>query len=329
MHLLPEHAGRAFNPKRLEGKSIQLVRFSAEGAPDAVGLLVAGQVYPLNDLVPDAPQDMRDVIAEWDRVKQAIDGAGSRAGGLPLAEVTLSAPIARPGKIVAIGLNYADHIEESKEAGIKIPTDQVWFPKMVTSVNDPDGDIELPKVSPDARLRGRTGGGHRQGRPPHQPGRRAGAIFGYAVGNDVTVRDWQHRTPQWLVGKSFDTHAPIGPWIVTADEVGDPHALTFAAFVNGEIRQNSNTRHLVFNIWAQIEELSQGDDARTRRPDLHRHARRHRFRLQTVPSPEGRRRRPLRSRPGRRDREPGRRRGVTSNSRGRPDGGPHPPSFRV
>ncbi len=85
----------------------------------------------------------------------------------------------------------------------------------------------------------------------------AGAIFGYAAGNDVSVRDWQFHTSQWILGKSFDTHAPFGPWIVTADEVGDPHALGIRCFVNGEQRQNSNTKNLVFNVFDQIALLSE------------------------------------------------------------------------
>ena len=84
------------------------------------------------------------------------------------------------------------------------------------------------------------------------------AIFGYTVGNDVTERMWQHASPQWSLGKSFDTHAPMGPWIVTADELGDPHDLGIRCFVNGEERQNSNTQHLVYNVWQQVEHLSVG-----------------------------------------------------------------------
>ena len=179
------------------------------------------------------------------------------AGGAPLDQVTLRAPIPRPGKILAIGLNYADHIEESKEAGVEVPTEQVWFCKQPTSVNDPDGNVELPKVSSmldyEVELVAVIGrkGRHisREAAPAH--------VFGYAVGNDFTVRDWQHRTPQWMLGKSFDTHCPFGPAIVTADEVGDPHALGIRCFVNGELRQNSNTRHLVFDLWDQIAHLSQ------------------------------------------------------------------------
>jgi len=102
-----------------------------------------------------------------------------------------------------------------------------------------------------ARVGAFSGGGHisREDAPNH--------VFGYAVGNDVSVRDWQLKTAQWVVGKSFDTHAPIGPSIVTADEIGDPHRLSIKCWVNGELRQNSNTKHLIFNIWDQLAELSQ------------------------------------------------------------------------
>src|ERR1700741_935178 len=82
------------------------------------------------------------------------------------------------------------------------------------------------------------------------------AVFGYCVGDDVSERAWQLRTPQWVLGKSFDTHAPFGPWITTADEISNPHALAIRGLVNGETRQESNTRHLVFNVWDQIEHLS-------------------------------------------------------------------------
>ena len=84
----------------------------------------------------------------------------------------------------------------------------------------------------------------------------AKAIFGYCCGNDVSERTWQWQTPQWVLGKSFDTHAPIGPWITTADELSDPHTLDIKCIVNGQTRQSSNTKHLVFNVFDQIEHLS-------------------------------------------------------------------------
>ena len=232
---------------------MRLVRFSFESAPALPGILKDGRVTALPGLAPELSQDMRYVIAEWDRICQTID---ANADGLPLERVILRAPIARPGKILGIGLNYADHIAESKGAGVTVPTEQVWFCKQATSVNDPNGDIELPKVSAmlDYEVElvaviGRSGRHISRGDAP-------ASVFGYCIGNDVTVRDWQHKTPQWMLGKSFDTHCPFGPAIVTADEVRDPHALGIRCFVNGELRQNSNTRHLVFDLWSQIIELS-------------------------------------------------------------------------
>ncbi|OYX03935.1 MAG: 5-carboxymethyl-2-hydroxymuconate isomerase, partial [Rhizobiales bacterium 32-66-8] len=201
---------------------------------------------------------MLDVIANWADLRGplALALGDSRKTAWRLDQVRLRAPIARPGKILAIGLNYADHIEESKDAGLQIPTEQVWFCKQATSVNDPNGDVELPRVSAMldyevelVAIIGRRGRHiNREAAPGH--------VLGFCVGNDVTVRDWQHKTPQWMLGKSFDTHCPFGPAIVTADEAGDPHALGIRCFVNGELRQNSNTQHLVFDIWDQIVELS-------------------------------------------------------------------------
>jgi 2-keto-4-pentenoate hydratase/2-oxohepta-3-ene-1,7-dioic acid hydratase in catechol pathway len=171
-----------------------------------------------------------------------------------LADVRLMAPVTRPGKIMGIGLNYADHI---KESGQPTPNHQVWFSKAVTSINGPFDPIELPLASKmtdyEAELVVIIGK-----RCKHVPAERAGGVvFGYCAGNDVSVRDWQMRTPQWSLGKSFDTHAPIGPWIVTPDELGDPHSLGIRCLVNGELRQNSNTKYLVFSVFDQIAHLSQ------------------------------------------------------------------------
>jgi 2-keto-4-pentenoate hydratase/2-oxohepta-3-ene-1,7-dioic acid hydratase in catechol pathway len=161
------------------------------------------------------------------------------------------------GRYWLIGLNYADHIEEAKAAGVKIPTEQVWFCKQPTSVNSPFGGIHKPIVSDQLDYEvelvvviGKKGRRISVQRAPDH-------VFGYTIGNDVSVRDWQQKTPQWMLGKSFDTHCPFGPSIVTADEITDPHVLGVRSFVNGELRQNSNTRNLVFNIWQQIAELSQ------------------------------------------------------------------------
>ncbi|HEY4124128.1 MAG TPA: fumarylacetoacetate hydrolase family protein, partial [Rhizomicrobium sp.] len=155
---------------------------------------------------------------------------------------------------LAIGLNYADHI---REMGRDMPTKQVWFCKHTTAVNAPFDPIEIPKVSSqvdyEVELVAIIGRGGRHISREDAPN----SIFGYCVGNDVSVRDWQNFTPQWMLGKSFDTHAPFGPWITTADEAGNPHELNVNCYLNGERRQNSNTSNFVFNLWDQIAYLSQ------------------------------------------------------------------------
>ncbi|MGA1342676.1 MAG: fumarylacetoacetate hydrolase family protein [Hyphomonas sp.] len=199
--------------------------------------------------------NMVDLIRNWETLKPGLEARTAAGGGVPLSSVRLEAPVQRPGKIFAIGLNYADHIEESK---MQTPQRQVWFTKAQTSVNGPYDDIEIARGTMtndyEVELVAIIGKGGKHISASDAPA----AVFGYCIGNDVTERLWQHATPQWSLGKSFDTHAPLGPWIVTADEVSDPHGLGLRCFVNGEKRQESNTRHLVFNIWQQIEHLSLG-----------------------------------------------------------------------
>jgi len=231
---------------------MKLVTFSdAKGR--RVGVVHGDGVIDLARADADLPRDMIALIHEWPRVRSAVESAGKRAADFPLKAVKLHAPVPRPGKIMAIGLNYADHVAES---GMKTPEQQIWFSKMPSSVNGPFDPIQLPKVSTaldyEVELVAIVGRGGRHIGKVHA----ADAIFGYCAGNDVTVRDWQFKTAQWVLGKSFDTHAPFGPWIVTADEIGDPHTLGVRTFVNGEKRQDSNTKHLVFNVFDQVEELS-------------------------------------------------------------------------
>ncbi|MGD9863675.1 MAG: fumarylacetoacetate hydrolase family protein [Pseudodonghicola sp.] len=233
---------------------MRLVRFSKDGAAVQIGVLTGDAVVPVAALAPDAPQEMTALIAAWDSVAPQLAGAAGSDAAIALDTVTLAAPVAAPQKILAIGLNYADHVEET---GMATPTQQVWFCKQPNAVNAPMADIELPKASDqldyEVELVAVIGKGGRHISAADAPNH----VFGYAVGNDVSVRDWQMKTAQWMLGKSFDTHAPFGPAIVTADEIGDPHRLAIKSFVNGELRQNSNTKHLIFTVWDQIAELSQ------------------------------------------------------------------------
>lgn len=211
----------------------------------------------VGDTVIDSgvPGTMIDLIRDWDALKSQLEAKAAAGGGVPLSSVKLEAPVQRPGKIFAIGLNYADHIAESNMA---TPERQVWFTKAQTAVNAPFDTIEIAKGTMTADYEVELVAVIGKGGKHISEADAASAIFGYCVGNDVTERMWQHAGPQWSLGKSFDTHAPMGPWIVTADEAGDPHQLGLRCYVNGEKRQDSNTRHLVFDIWQQVEHLSTG-----------------------------------------------------------------------
>lgn len=232
---------------------MKLATFDLGDGP-RIGLVSQGDVIDLTAAHPGMPRTMIDLIAAWPDVRAQIEAAASAA--LPrfaLDQVKLLAPVPRPGKILAIGLNYTDHI---KETGRETPTQQVWFGKLTSAVNGPYADIEVPASSSfvdyEAELVVVIG----------KAGRNIAAadafkhVFGFCCGNDVTARDWQRSSPQWLLGKSFDTHAPFGPWITTTDEIATPPALAIRALVNGEVRQNSNTDKMVFPITDQIAHIS-------------------------------------------------------------------------
>ncbi|GAA0530660.1 2-keto-4-pentenoate hydratase/2-oxohepta-3-ene-1,7-dioic acid hydratase in catechol pathway [Rhizomicrobium palustre] len=230
---------------------MKLVTF-ATGGQAAIGRVEEGGILPL----PFGFGSMIDLINHWPEREAQVRNVTQTTAleKLPLKEAILLPPIPRPGKILAIGLNYADHI---REMGGEIPERQVWFCKQPTAANGPFQPIILPKVAREVDYEAELvavigkGGRHisREEAPNH--------VFGYCVGNDVSVRDWQMATSQWMLGKSFDTHAPFGPWITTADEIGDPHGLGVRAFVNGELRQDSDTSNLVFDLWEQIALVSQ------------------------------------------------------------------------
>ena len=166
---------------------------------------------------------------------------------------TLLAPIPRPPKIVCIGLNYRDHAEESRMPIPEVPT---VFAKFPTAANGHRRPIVLPKAStkPDyeAELAVVVGRGGRY--IPEAAWREH--VFGYTIFNDVSARDFQMATSQWIMGKTFDTFAPFGPAIVTADEIEDPHNLDISLTLNGEVMQHSNTRNLIFQLPRLIAFLS-------------------------------------------------------------------------
>lgn len=224
----------------------------ANGGRVFPALIVGDGYIDIVKHVPAAPHTLVDIIRAWTNLEMQIQALAELPADGKVSNEQLAAPIARPGKIFAIGLNYADHCEES---GMPLPEKQIWFTKASSSVNPPFSPIELPAISDtldyEAELVVVIGKTCRN--VPEERWREV--VFGYCVGNDVSVREWQIETPQWTLGKSFDRAAPIGPWITTADAV-DPHALAIRSYVNDELRQNSNTEHLVFGIGAMIAKLS-------------------------------------------------------------------------
>lgn len=231
---------------------MRLATFSSADAARP-GVIVDDGVLDISRHIKGAPRTMIDLIADWQHFRPKLELLARTPADFRLDAVKLHAPVMRPRMIFAIGLNYADHIAES---GLETPRYQIWFAKAVTAVTGPFDPIELPAVSHQLDYEGEMVAviGKQCRNVPRE--RAKEVIFGYCAGDDVSVRDWQLRTSQWLIGKSFDSHAPIGPWITTADAV-DPHALGLRCLVNGEQRQNTNTRHMVFDCHAQVEYLTQ------------------------------------------------------------------------
>ncbi len=232
---------------------MKLATFTHDGAT-RIGVVMGEQVVDLATVAPGLPRDMVAFLAAGGAAMAAARHAESAASGcLALADVRLRAPVLRPPKFLAIGLNYADHV---KESGLEPPAVPVFFNKQTTCVAGPFDPIHLPRVSPLLDYEGELAFVIGR-RCRHVPRDRAHEVIaGYLVVNDVSVRDWQLRTPTMTMGKSFDTHGPMGPWLVTPDEIGDPHALELRTWVNGELRQHSNTRHLIYDCFAQVEHLS-------------------------------------------------------------------------
>ncbi len=219
-----------------------------------IGVVEGDEVVDLAEAAPELPREMTALFgAPPDALDRARRAAAETRTRIPLDDVHLEAPIRRPAKILAVGLNYADHVAES---GLKAPGHPSIFNKQSTSMTGPYDPVHLPRASQALDYEGELGLVIGK-RCRHVPRDRASEVVaGYLVVNDVSVRDWQFHTPTMTMGKSFDTHCPTGPWIVTADEVGDPHCLGLRTWVDGELRQDSNTKELIFDCFAIIEYLS-------------------------------------------------------------------------
>lgn len=222
-----------------------------------IGLVVGDDVLDLTAADARLPRDMLALLDMEAAGMAAVALAAQSAPAIPLRSVRLCVPV-MPRKLMALGINYREHIAEmqARLPDFVPPSAQVWFNKQVTAVTGPFDDMHKPKVSDmfdyEGELAVIIGRRCRHVSVEDAPA----VILGYAICNDGSVRDWQMATPTQTMGKSFDTHAPIGPWITTSDEVSDPQALQIQVYVNGETRQNFNTADMVFSCYEQVAHLS-------------------------------------------------------------------------
>lgn len=232
---------------------MKLVTFD-KGEQTQIGVWTDDGILDLSTCGVDLPTDMLSLIemreAGIDAVKKALTAGGAL---LSVDETRLRQPVIRPPKILAIALNYAAHAAES---ATQKPPVQMWFNKQSTCANGPFDPIDLPVVSDKLDYEGELGIviGKRCRHVPED--RVHEVIYGYTIINDVSVRDWQRAAQTFQIGKSFDTHGPFGPYIVTPDEVGDPLDLGIRTLVNGEVRQSSNTGEMLYKINEQIAHLT-------------------------------------------------------------------------
>ncbi len=220
-----------------------------DGGSQKAGVVEGDLVYSLAEYgFADGLQIILAGERATEAARQALEG-----DGVPVSSVRLLAPLPKPPRIFCIGLNYASHAAESKMAVQKVPT---VFMKLSSSVVGPDAEVVLPANStqPDYEAELAV--------VIAKPGYRIAAqdwqeyVFGYTIANDVSARDVQLATSQWTLGKSFPGFCPMGPALVTADEIADPHALDISLTIGDEVMQRSNTRDLIFKIPALIEHIS-------------------------------------------------------------------------
>lgn len=230
---------------------MKIARFTLDGST-RLGIVEGDHVLDAGHNDPALPSDVGAVLAGpgLAAVARAAEGAAAHE----LGRVRLEAPLAAPPTFLAIGLNYRAHVDES---GMSKPAMPIVFNKQITCVTGPFDPIEVPTVAPDwVDYEGELGVviGTRCRNVPVE--RAHEVVAGYLIVNDVSVRDWQRATPTMTMGKSWDTHGPIGPWMVTTDELMDPHSIGIRTFVDGELRQDGNTAQMIDNCWELIAHIS-------------------------------------------------------------------------
>ena len=233
---------------------MKLATFTQNGST-RIGVVEGEQIVDLSG-IPGIPSDMVALLEGGPSGLEAVRKGSTAAQRLPLSGVRLEAPVLRPRKFLGLGGSYRSHVREIAHL-MAPPKHQTWFNKQVTCVNGPYDDVHLPRVSTTLDYEGELAiiigarGRHVRGRDAARQ-----MTAGFTVCNDFSVREWQARAFTATLGKSFDTHGPIGPWIVTLDELPNAHSLSLRTWVNGELRQDGNTSELLYRYTEMIEELT-------------------------------------------------------------------------
>jgi len=235
---------------------MKLANFTYHGR-SSVGLVGPSGIV---DLFPTAQQPVviEHLLRDWPASFADLEMRGRSGQAIDLASVHLQAPVRNPSKFLAIAANFQSHIDEVKAAIPEYvpPTSQRWFSKLPSCINGPFDPILLPpetsQLDWEVELAIVIGRRCRRVTVADAPA----VIAGYTIANDISARDWQRRSPTIMLGKSFDTHGPLGPWLVTPDEIGDPHELEMRCLVNGVVMQTGSTAEMIDNCYAQIAYLS-------------------------------------------------------------------------
>lgn len=232
---------------------MKLVNFLYKGEKN-IGALLDDGVCSFKSISDKYSMSMLEFIEQIDALSPKVSKfINSNPEVIPLSEIEFLPVIERPGKVLAVGLNYKDH---AKETGMDLPKVPMIFTKQSTSVLGHQGEIHKPKVSDAVDYEGEMA--FVIGKKCRHVSKEEAldVIAGVTICNDVSVRDWQIASPTFTMGKSFDTHCPIGPYIVTMDEISDIHNLKIKTYVNDELRQDSCTDQLIFDCFDLIEHIT-------------------------------------------------------------------------
>ena len=232
---------------------MKLVNFLYKGEKN-IGALLDDGVCSFKSISDKYPMSMLEFVEQMDDLSPKVSKfINSNPEVIPLSKIEFLPVIERPGKVLAVGLNYKDH---AKETGMDLPKVPMIFTKQSTSVLGHQGEIHKPKVSDAVDYEGEMA--FVIGKKCRHVSKEDAldVIAGVTICNDVSVRDWQIASPTFTMGKSFDTHCPIGPYIVTMDEISDIHNLKIKTYVNDELRQDSCTDQLIFDCFDLIEHIT-------------------------------------------------------------------------